>query len=285
MMLLLALGYAAEPAPTPAPAAAPVEAPSPEVAPGEEPLILGDDAVDEVVIVNGDLEVRKAREALALKLRAEGYKRSERKGDYVVYKPDIPYHPQVWVHDDGWVSLRRQPPRVHSPGHAFADQGSPLNYLWCIPTAMTACVSLGGWTISKRKYSGIKSDLLDAMRPEVRKLNDAVVRNHLGQRIYKEIPTDLDKIWSDASQPAELRRRLLFLYWDSRVENEAGFAAKKAIAAFIVGVVQVGPDAFTAPELSALNAERQSLEPLKLPGLAEVPVPEPVAPPDEAPAP
>lgn len=263
MMLVLALALAAEPA------AAPAATPSPaEVTPDEEPIILGDDSVDETVIVSGDIEVRKAREALALKLRSEGYKRAERRGEYTVYKPDVPYHPQVWVHDDGWVSLRRQPPRIHSPGHAFADQGSPLNYLWCVPTLMTACVSVGGWTISKRKYSGIKSDLLDSMRPEVRELNDAVVRSHLGQRIYKEIPADLEKIWGDRSQPAAERRRLLFLYWDSRLENEAGYAAKKAISAFIVGVVQASAEPFDTAELAALNADRQSAEALKLPGLA-----------------
>ena len=261
MMLLVALALAEDPAPAVAPTS-PTEA-----APTEAPLVIGDDEVDETILVTGELEVQKAREAVVLRLRDEGYKRSEREGDYTVFKSDTPYHPQVWLHDDGWVSLRRQPPRIHSPGHAFADQGSPLNYLWCVPTLMTACVSVGGWTIGPRKYGAIKSDILEATRPEVRKLNDAIVRNHLGQRIYKDIPTDLDKLWRDASQPAEVRRRLIYLYWDSRLENESGFAAKKAIRSFMLGVVQPSAEPYTAVELGGLNADRQSLAALELPDL------------------
>ena len=243
-------------------------------APGE-PFIFGDDEVDEEVIITGEADVQRAREALALKLRSEGYRRTERNGEYTVFKAETPWHPQVWVHDDGWVSLRRQPPRIHSPGHAFADQGSPLNYLWCVPTLMTACVSVGGWTITKVKYHAIKSDLLESVRGDVRKLNDAVVRSHLGQRIYKDIPSDLDKLWRDVSQPQEVRRRLIYLYWDSRLENDAGFAAKRAIRSFIVGVVQQSPDPYAAPELATLNAARQTLEPLVLPGVDVLAVPEP----------
>ncbi len=222
-----------------------------------------DDDVDEVMIIY-DREVGRARDALKLKLREEGYVRSERRGDYTVFKNNTPWHPQVWVHDDGWVSLRRQPPRIHSPGHSFADQGSPLNYLWCIPTLMTACVSVGGWAIGERKYSAIKSDVLEGTRGEVRALNDAVVREHLGQRVYKDIPADLDTIWRDTTQPAEVRRRVIFLYWDSRLENEAGFAAKAAIRSYVLGVVQSGAEPFPAEELKSLNDGRQSLDPLVL---------------------
>ena len=211
-----------------------------------------------------DREVARARDALKLRLREEGYRRSDRRGDYTVFKNDVPWRPQVWLHDDGWVSLRRQPPRIHSPGHSFADQGSPLNYLWCIPTLMTACVSVGGWSIGPRKYTALKSDVLDDTRTEVRTLNDAVVREHLGQRVYKDIPSDLDTIWKETTQPAETRRRVIFLYWDSRLENEAGFAAKEAIRAYILGVVQVSGEPFGEAELTALNEGRQSLDPLLL---------------------
>lgn len=224
--------------------------------------------VDETVIVTGDLEVQMARDKLALKLRDEGYRRNERQGDYTVFKADTPWYPQVWLHDDGWVSLRRQPPRIHSPGHAFADQGTLLNYLWCVPTLMTACVSVGGWAIGTRKYVAVKSDVLDSTREEVRKVNDAVVRQHLGQRLYKDIPGDLDRIWRDPSVPAVDRRRLIFAYWDSRLENDAGYAAKQAIQSFIVGVVQAGTEPYPHADLDALNAQRTSTKALSLPGMS-----------------
>ncbi len=259
MLLVLALAFAADPLP-------------PDV------VIIGDDEVDETVLVTGELEVKKARDELTLKLRTEGYKRAERHGDYTVYKSEVPYHPQVWLHDDGWVSLRRQPPRIHSPGHAFADQGSPLNYLWCVPTLMTACVSVGGWAIGPRKYTAIKGDLLDSTRSEVRKVNDAVVRQHLGQRLYKDIPGDLDKVWRDTSVSPEARRRLIFVYWDSRLENDAGYAAKKAIQSFMIGVVQASPEPYTAAELASLNGDRTSERPLVLDRRGAAPPEAPPAP-------
>lgn len=267
MLLMLPLALAADPEPA-------VPPPPPPPAEAAVPTVGAED-----VLVIGELEVKKARDELALTLREEGYKRSERKGEYTVFKPDAPWHPQVWVHDDGWLTLKRQPPRVHSPGHSFADQGSPLNYLWCVPTLMTACVSVGGWTIGERKYAAVKSDILEATRADVQKLNDAVIRQHLGVRLYKDIPGDLDKLWRDTTQPAAVRRRTLFLYWDSRLENDAGFAAKGAIESFIRGVVQPGADPFTAEELGGLNALRQSEAPLSLPGIGVGTPPAPAAPP------
>ena len=131
---------------------------------------------------------------------------------------------------------------------------------------MTACVSVGGWAIGPRKYVAIKADVLDSTREEVRKVNDAVVRQHLGQRLYKDIPGDLDGIWRDPNAPAVERRRLIFVYWDSRLENDAGYAAKQAIQSFIVGVVQTGAEPYPPAELEALNAQRTSERALNLSG-------------------
>lgn len=260
MFLFLSLAVAADPTPTPTPAPAVEPAPAAAFDAAGIPTVGAEE-----VLVYGELEVKKARDELVLTLREEGYKRTERKGEYTVFKADSPWHPQVWLHDDGWITLKRQPPRVHSPGHSFADQGGPLNYLWCVPTLMTACVSVGGWMIGERKYTAIKSDLLDATHDDVQKLNDAVVRQHLSIRLYKDIPGDLDKLWRDTTQPAVARRRMIFLYWDSRVDNDAGFAAKQAIESFMRGVIQGSTDPFTAEELAALNGTRQSEAALALP--------------------
>ena len=228
--------------------------------------VAGDDAVDETMIVTGDAAVMKARDDLSLKLRSEGYKRSERSGDYTVFKNDIGYRPQVWVHDDGWILVKPQPVRVRSPGHSFADQGSPLNYLWCIPTLMTACVSVGSGALGPRQYDGVRGDLVDATRPEVARLNDAVVRAHLSRRLYKDIPADLERIWNDDQQSVAERHRMLFLFWDSRTDTDAGRSAKDAIRAFLIGVVQSSANPYATAELATLNATRQSVDPLALPG-------------------
>ncbi|MBM4389643.1 MAG: hypothetical protein FJ090_00865 [Deltaproteobacteria bacterium] len=232
--------------------------------PPPAPIAVGDDEVDETVIVTGEAAVLRARDELVLKLRGEGYVRHERDGEYTVFKNDTPYLPQVWLHDDGWLQLKAQPPRVHSPGHSFANQGSPLNYLWCIPTLMTACVSVGSAALGPRQLQTAREDVVDATRPEVQKLNDAVVRQHLAQRLYKDIPADLERIWGDQAAPAIDRRRTLFLYWDSRTETDAGMAAKEAIRAFMKGVVQQSADPYTPGELEALNGARQTGNPLVL---------------------
>jgi len=232
----------------------------------QEPPLRGDDEVDETVIVTGDAAVMRARDELFLSLREEGYVRHEREGDYTVFLNDVPYMPQVWLHDDGWITLKGQPPRIRSPGHSFADQGSPLNYLWCVPTLMTACVSVGTVALGPRQLQTIREDVVTATRDEVQTLSDAVIRQHLAQRLYKDIPSDLQAIWTDpALSPAE-RRRKLFLFWDSRTETDAGNEAKEAIRAFILGVVQSSATPFTAEELSALNGKRQSAAALVLAG-------------------
>ena len=45
----------------------------------------------------------------------EGYTRRRRRGDdRTVFLSEDPWKPQVFVHDDGWVYFRRQPPRETS---------------------------------------------------------------------------------------------------------------------------------------------------------------------------
>ena len=247
---------AAVPQPVAVPVAVPVDAPaSAEV----------DERVDETVIVYGNRAVHKARDELTQKLRSEGYSRHVREGNVTIYKHTIPYRPQVLLHDDGWVYLRRQPPRIHAPGHSFADQGNKLNYLWCIPTFGTACVSLGGWLIGERKLSRLQGDVLDATRDEVATLNTAVMREHLLHRLNVDIPGDLTRIWTELALPADARHAILYAYWDSRTDGEAGDAARSAIRAYLIGVVQASSEPFSRRELDDLNAERKGLPALDLP--------------------
>lgn len=217
---------------------------------------------EQLVIIEGD-RVARARAELVVALKREGYTRSEVRGEYTVFKNKIPYKPQVWVHADGWVSLRRQPPRVHSPFHTFSDQGSPAEYLLCI-IMPTACVSVGGWAIGPRKLARQEQEVYDSTRAQVKALNDAVARNHLETRLNNDIPTDLAKIWDDTSLPVADRHLLLFTYWDTRTETAEGKQARQAIRAYLIGVVQASANPFTQDELAALNASRQSVDALSL---------------------
>lgn len=239
-LLLLALALAEDPPPA-APSASPPE------------------TVDETVVIWADPAVAKARDALNLALREEGYVRTERREDRTIFKSSSPWKPRVILHDDGWIYLRREPPRVHSPGRSFADQGSPAAYLWCV-IMPSACVSIGGWMVSEKKLNTIEGHLLEATRDEVQALNEAIARRALARRLNDEIPADLERIWG-LPDPPEVRRRLLFEYWDSRTDTDAGAEARAAIEAFLRAVVQTSATPFTEAELAEFNRVKTTPEP------------------------
>jgi hypothetical protein len=202
----------------------------------------------------GEAAVQRTRGELYQALEDEGYRKGVHRNDRVIFRPDMPAHPRVIVHDDGWVYLRREPPRLHSPGKSFTDEGSPAAYLWCV-LAPTSCVSVGGWVISKRKYHDMGGRILDETHPYVIANNEAVARREMARRVNVDIPSDLATIWALELPPAD-RRRLLFEYWDTRNDNPSGDEARRAIEAFILGVVQQSPDAFSPAEIAALNGSR-----------------------------
>lgn len=229
------------------PVAAPVE-PTP-AAPVAPPPVPG-----EVVEIWGDPQIATARAQLYQTLKEEGYRKGVHQDDRTVFRSYSPWKPQVIVHDDGWVYLKRQPPRVHSPGKSFSDQGSPASYLWCV-LAPTACVSVGGWMVSKAKYQAVEADVLDATHADVNKLNEAVARKALSQRINTDIPADLERIWK-LELPAAERRALIFEFWDTRLDDAAGDAARDAVEAYALGVIQGSDEPYSAAELAELNARR-----------------------------
>lgn len=245
----------AEPAPAdPAPAApAPTAEPAP-AAPAPVRVAPEEGAVGGEVIEVWDSRIARAREALNLKLHDEGYRKGVHRDDRTIFRSYMPWKPRVIVHDDGWVYLQREPPRVHSPGKSFSDQGAPAAYLWCI-LAPTACVSIGGWMIGPRKYQALEGEILDATHAEVNALNEAVARRALAQRINSDIPGDLERLWA-LDLPAAERRALVFELWDSRNENEAGEAARDAVEAFVRGVIMQSDEPYSVAEIAEYNGRR-----------------------------
>ncbi len=221
----------------------------------------------EVLVIQEGSEVLRRRAELFQKLDQVGYRKGVRRGEWQVFNSETPWEPRVLVHDDGWVELKRAPPRVHPPGRSFSDEGSPAEYLWCV-LAPPFCVSVGGWVVGERKLQGARAEVLDGLRIEVDALNDAVARRELARRVNTEIPKDLERVWAHADVAPSERRRLLFVYWDTRTDTPEGEQAREAIRAFLIGVVQQSAEPFTAEELRGLNAARGAPSPLALPGLA-----------------
>ena len=216
-----------------------------------------------IVIEEGSPEELRRRAELFQELRDGGYRKGKRRGDFTVFNSYVPWEPRVLVHDDGWILVKRAPPRIHAPGRSFADEGKKREYLWCL-IAPTACVSVGGWVVSDAKLGPRIAEVYDRTHDEVRSLNDAVARRAMETRLNTQIPADLEAIWGRADAPVEERRRLLFLYWDTRTDTPEGDAAREAIHAFLEGVVQVSATPYTPEELERLNAGRTSREALSL---------------------
>jgi hypothetical protein len=213
--------------------------------------------------VNESAEVLRRRAEVYAVLEAQGYRKGRDLGDRTVFLPESPWQPRVVVHDDGYVYFRPQPPRIHAPGRSFSNQGNRAEYLLCI-VAPLACVSPGSLIVAPRKEAWVKEQVLDATHEPVKQLNDAVARRAGEVRVNVDIPNDLARIWGDEAMGWDTRRAVLFEYWDSRTDTEEGEAAKQAIEAFLRGEVQQSEHPYTAEELAALNAKRESERPLIL---------------------
>lgn len=251
-LLVLSVARVALAADDPLPVAVPTEpgATAPPAPPAAAPPAVNVD-------VFADPAVSRARAQLFQELKDQGYRKGDHKDDRTIFRSYTPYHPRVVVHDDGWVYLQREPPRFHSPGKAFADQGSPANYLLCI-LAPTACISIGGWMIGDRKYQALEGDILDAIHGDVNVLNEAVARKALELRVNTDIPADCEKIWSE-NLPGDARRRLLFTFWETRLDSPEGDTARRAIMAFIKGEVMQSELPFTEDEIGVMNTQRHCL--------------------------
>lgn len=260
LLLTMANARAEEPA-TPLTTGSAPEAPAAEEPPPDE-RVDGSDTID---VVEGSPEVLRKRAEVYQSLRERGYRKGKRKGEFLVFNSYTPWEPRVFVHDDGWIMVKRAPPRIHAPGRSFANEGKKREYLWCL-IVPTACVSVGGWVVSDAKLAPRVAEVYDQTAPEVRALNDAVAKRALSERLATQIPTDLEAIWGKGDLTAEARRELLYTYWDSRTDTPEGRAAQDAVRAFLEGVVQTSSTPFSADELTRLNAQRSSPRALRLSG-------------------
>ncbi len=262
LLLLSSLALAQDPAPPAEPA--PVS-PAPPAAPAAEEEEEAPLPGAEVTIFSVP-EVARARDALVQQLRAEGYRRSERKDGYTIYHHDAPYRPQVVLHDDGWIQVRRERIRIHAPGRRFANEGSPLEYLWCATIiALPYCISPGGQLISKTKLEAFKEEVFDATQVEVRQLNNAVAGHAMEQRLSRDIPAQLEGIWRDGSLPIQTRKDRILALWDTRTDTPEGDAAREAIENFMAAVIQTSATPYTAAELEAFNRPLAPADRLNLP--------------------
>lgn len=230
-----------------------------EAAGAEEEEAEVGEAIDEEIIVLGRREISRRRAELDRELKAMGYKVREREG-VTVYRPEISWKPSVHVYDDGYVILRRSPPRFES----YIDSESNLRYLACIPPFTIMCIKIGGVTVSQRKLAPQKAEVIGAIQPEIRAWQGAISREVMSIRLGSEVPALLVATWETGAptEPGEApaptieeRRRAILRFWATRADTEEGDAVRAVVADFIMLVIQESDTPATAAEIAAAEAQ------------------------------
>lgn len=227
-------------------------------------------------VIVSDQAVQQAKKAVEQDLEAMGYERKRRRGSFTIYDHPTNWKPRVLVHDDGFIVIRRQPPKIQRPDipGAWWDKHSAANWLPCL-TVPTLCVRVGGMVIAPRKLAHQKEAVVEATEDDMRAFVDALTMEALYNRIYEDLPTELDSLWLDGRDPNdgrtlssfEERRAAILALWTSRTDNEYGDAVREAIELYMVYVVQVSDHPFTDEEIARVNATRTCQRELVLPEL------------------
>ena len=226
---------------------------------------------DAEIIVEGRMELERARMAVDGDLRDRGYIPKKRKGNYVLYR-----HPETWkgeirMYDDGWLRVKRQPVQFRVPELRGLPKNSPVAGLLCV-VAPTACIKTGGQVVSKSKFMAQKVRTLDGMEGNIAGLGDAVANYHT-DLTANQLPEKLTALWTkgvpldkegEALGTIPARKQALLAYWESRSENRWGMRIRAVVETFIREEVQYSPHPYTDAEIETFNEKRTCFTALDL---------------------
>lgn len=240
-----------------------------EPEPGEE-VGPRDDQVSRTVIVYSRDQVEAAREEVIEDLEQMGYTKRIEKDGAVVMRHAQPWKGDVWLHDDGWMRIRRQPVRVEAPASSFGKRNSAGAWAGCVLMPFR-CVRAGGQFVSRRKFMAVETRTAEAVTDEVAAWSDKVADYRVSEKV-QGLPERLQALWDDGvplegetqlAGPPE-RKEALLDYWETRTDNPWGEAVRQAVENFLVGVVQDSPTPITEAELAAFNRRSRAARPLEL---------------------
>jgi hypothetical protein len=230
-----------------------------ELPPSEEPERA--DLASEEIIVYGEQRVAQARQAVVAELSELGYGAEVvDRGDFVVYRNEDAWKGEVVLHDDGWVRVKRQPLRVEGRQMPWARLNSPGAWAGCFVWPWL-CVRWTGATLSHRRWMGVEKRTTTEIDPQVRELGDRVADLAVAHTV-QDLPAQLEALWTNGTPLSgegtlatyEERRAALLDYWGSRTDTVWGDEVKRAVEAFVYGVVQSSDHPFTTEELDAFDA-------------------------------
>lgn len=285
--LLLAGGAAAQdseglggagPAPTENPESSPsVEPISDEEASGSDSgVVKSRGRAPTEVDVYGRLLVEQAKAEVYSDLLDAGYTERVRKDDVTVFRHPDPWKGEVHVHDDGWMRVKRQGLQIEGREMPWAKRNSALAWAGCV-VWVPLCVRPAGQTMAKRKYRELEARVVGHVQPDVVVWGDRIADVAVFDKV-EALPERLEGLWfrgvplsGDGPALASVaeRKAALLDFWETRTDTEWGEDVRRAVEAFIRGIIQGGDQAFTQAEIDAFNARSQAYRPLTLERVVE----------------
>lgn len=234
-------------------------------------------SVSEEVIVYAEVRVQQAKEKVINELEDMGYeKRLEKDGAVVMRHPQT-WKGEVWLHDDGWMRVKRQPVQYRVPK-------GPMGPITCVLVPL-ACLKTGGQMVGKRKFMAVETRVVGAIDPDVRQWGDRLADLSVDRK-REALPERLEQLWHEGvpleppseGEPQKLetiaeRKAAILRFWETRTDNPWGERIRETVEAFIRGEIQGTDDEFTDAELVAFNRRSRAGRQLDLERrrLAEVP--------------
>jgi hypothetical protein len=211
---------------------------------------------DEEIIVLGQSEVERRRNILDTQLRKTGYREGIRRGDKVLYRPEVVWRPTLVIYDSGFVDLRKTPPRFEPWVKGRKD--NRWRYLSCLPPFTPMCVKASGWFITKRRAQHSKTEVVETNIILIQSWQEAILSVATQQRMDEGIPNFLEEIWDGNSPLSKQQRKQDILeFWSSRSCTPEGDQAAQVINDFIVFEIQQSDTPVTQAEKQ--EAEQNSI--------------------------
>lgn len=225
--------------------------------PAPKPVPADGDVVSEEVIVYGEMRAQQAKDKVMRELQQLGYEKRVEKDGAVVMRHPSAWKGDVWLHDDGWMQIRRQPVQVQAPSGGIG----PLTCVLLPPS----CLKIGGQMVGHRKFMAVETRVAGSVSPSVSQWGDRLADLSVDRK-QEGLPARLEALWLDGmplevpvdEEPVLLtsvedRKLALLRFWETRTDNEWGERIRGTVEAFIRGEVQGSDHPFTPEELYEFN--------------------------------
>lgn len=234
--------------------------------------------VSEEIIVYSELRAQQAKEKVMRELEDLGYEKTIEKDGATVMRHAETWKGEVWLHDDGWMRVKRQPVQYRVPK-------GPMGPITCVLVPL-ACLKTGGQMIGKRKFMAVETRVVGSIDPDVREWGDRLADVAVDRKT-EALPRKLEQLWhegvpldppAEGEEPVllstvEERKAAILRFWETRTDNPWGERVRETVEAFIRGEIQGTDDEFTEAELVAFNRRSRAGRELDLSRrrLAELP--------------